>query len=146
MANIRSGSIVDGNADKASRTLRFVSVKQRGVVSIENTLNSMTGDISYEDLQKIVGISTMALRAKEKAGDTSIFQKKDYSSPLSKIGAGDITYWNISLLLNFVSGSGKIVPTRISGVSKNQQRRIKSSIKIARFLGLYCMNDLTIIL
>ena len=106
------GSARGGEADTKTS-------KQKGMATVENTLNYMTGDISYADLTNIEGISTLALKAKSNSSDVSIFQKKDYP-----------------ILRRFISETGRIVPVRISTLSRTKQKQIERSIKIARFLGL----------
>jgi small subunit ribosomal protein S18 len=51
-----------------------------------------------------------------------------------------IDYKDIGLLKNYISETGKIVPSRITGVSARMQRQITAAIKYARLLGLlpYC--------
>ncbi len=56
--------------------------------------------------------------------------------PLSGEGAPKIDYKNVRLLSKFVSERGKILPSRITGVSQKKQRELSAAIKRARFLGL----------
>ncbi|MDF1757131.1 MAG: 30S ribosomal protein S18 [Legionellaceae bacterium] len=55
-------------------------------------------------------------------------------------GANEIDYKDINLLKNYISETGKIVPSRITGTSAKDQRRIAKAIQRARILGLipYC--------
>ncbi len=55
-------------------------------------------------------------------------------------GASEIDYKNVNLLKNYITETGKIVPSRITGVQTRDQRQLAKSIKLARFLGLlpYC--------
>ena len=55
-------------------------------------------------------------------------------------GAQSIDYKDINLLKNYVTESGKIVPSRITGTSAKYQRQLSAAIKRARFLALipYC--------
>lgn len=48
----------------------------------------------------------------------------------------DIDYKDIPLLQKFISGRGKMIPRRITGVSAKNQRRLSIAIKRARFLAL----------
>lgn len=48
----------------------------------------------------------------------------------------DINYKNVGLLQRYLNDRGKIVPRRITGISANEQRRLVSAIKKARFLAL----------
>jgi len=52
----------------------------------------------------------------------------------------NIDYKDIKLLLNFISESGKIVPSRITGTRARYQRQLAVAIKRARYLALlsYC--------
>ena len=58
----------------------------------------------------------------------------------SSEGAYEIDYKDISLLKDYLSESGKIVPSRITGTHTRFQRQLAREIKRARFLGLlpYC--------
>jgi small subunit ribosomal protein S18 len=55
-------------------------------------------------------------------------------------GVKEIDYKDITTLKNYVSESGKIVPSRISGTNARYQRQLSTAIKRARFLALipYC--------
>jgi small subunit ribosomal protein S18 len=52
----------------------------------------------------------------------------------------EIDYKDINLLKNYISESGKIVPSRITGTRTRDQRQLAKAIKLARFIGLlpYC--------
>lgn len=47
-----------------------------------------------------------------------------------------IDYKNIELLGEFVTETGKIVPSRITGTSAKNQRQITTAIKRARYIAL----------
>ncbi|GFO72012.1 small subunit ribosomal protein S18 [Bathymodiolus japonicus methanotrophic gill symbiont] len=47
-----------------------------------------------------------------------------------------IDYKNIDLLGEFVTETGKIVPSRITGTSAKNQRQITTAIKRARYIAL----------
>jgi small subunit ribosomal protein S18 len=51
-----------------------------------------------------------------------------------------IDYKNLDLLGEYITETGKIVPSRITGVSAKSQRQLTTAIKHARFLALipYC--------
>lgn len=51
-----------------------------------------------------------------------------------------VDYKDIGLLRKFITESGKIVPSRITGTKARYQRMLATSIKVARFLALlpYC--------
>ena len=73
-------------------------------------------------------------------GKLSLFQKSDLkfkrNCPLSKKDAPVVDYKNIKLLKRYVSEFNKILPTRITSVSQNKQRKLSNEIKQARPLGL----------
>ena len=70
----------------------------------------------------------------------SLFKKPDFrfkkSCHLSIKGAPEVDYKNLRLLRKYVSDTGKILPSRITAVSQNKQRRLSLAIKRAQFLGL----------
>jgi small subunit ribosomal protein S18 len=47
-----------------------------------------------------------------------------------------IDYKDIDLLCEFITETGKIIPSRITGTSAKYQRQLTSAIKQARFLAL----------
>lgn len=48
----------------------------------------------------------------------------------------DVDYKDIYLLKRFITESGKIVPSRITGTKAKYQRQLTRAIKLARFLAL----------
>ena len=52
------------------------------------------------------------------------------------------SYKDISLLKQFITETGKIIPARVTGISASKQRKITKSIKIARFLALIPYTDM----
>ena len=59
---------------------------------------------------------------------------------LNSEGASEIDYKNLGLLKDCISETGKIVPSRITGIQARHQRQLAKAIKHARFLALlpYC--------
>lgn len=55
-------------------------------------------------------------------------------------GSCEIDYKDINLLKDYITETGKIVPSRITGTQTRFQRQLAKAIKHARFLGLlpYC--------
>lgn len=51
-----------------------------------------------------------------------------------------IDYKDVELLKKFITETGKIVPSRVTGTCAKYQRRLAKAIKYARFLALlpYC--------
>ena len=56
-------------------------------------------------------------------------------------GVTDIDYKDVGTLKNYVTETGKIVPSRITGTSAKYQRQLSTAIKRARFLALLPYTD-----
>ena len=56
--------------------------------------------------------------------------------PLSGKNAPVIDYKNIKLLKKYISESGRILPSRITSVSQNKQKKLSIAIKRDRSLAL----------
>jgi len=57
-------------------------------------------------------------------------------------GTVEIDYKDIATLKNYITESGKIVPSRITGTAAKYQRQLGRAIKRARFLALLPYTDL----
>ncbi|HHJ16086.1 MAG TPA: 30S ribosomal protein S18 [Gammaproteobacteria bacterium] len=55
-------------------------------------------------------------------------------------GVKEIDYKDLQTLKNYVTETGKIVPSRITGTKAKYQRQLATAVKRARFLALlpYC--------
>jgi small subunit ribosomal protein S18 len=56
-------------------------------------------------------------------------------------GVDQIDYKDLATLKNYVTESGKIVPSRITGTKAKYQRQLATAIKRARFLALLPYSD-----
>jgi len=56
-------------------------------------------------------------------------------------GVDEIDYKDLNTLKNYVSESGKIMPSRISGTKTRYQRQLTTAIKRARYLALMHYSD-----
>jgi len=56
-------------------------------------------------------------------------------------GIKEIDYKDLNLLKAYVSETGKIVPSRITGTKAKYQRQLGTAIKRARFLALLPYTD-----
>lgn len=54
----------------------------------------------------------------------------------TEAGAANIDYKDLNTLRGYITESGKIVPSRITGTSAKFQRQLAIAIKRARFLAL----------
>jgi small subunit ribosomal protein S18 len=53
----------------------------------------------------------------------------------------EIDYKDLNTLRNYVTETGKIVPSRITGTKARYQRQLCSAIKLARYLALLPYTD-----
>mgnify|MGYP000261210466 FL=1 len=68
------------------------------------------------------------------------FRRRKYCR-FSAEGIKEIDYKDLNLLKQYVSESGKIVPSRITGTSAKYQRQLADAVKRARFLALLPYSD-----
>jgi small subunit ribosomal protein S18 len=68
------------------------------------------------------------------------FRRKKYCRFTAE-GITEIDYKDLNLLKAYVSESGKIVPSRITGTKPKYQRQLATAIKRARFLALLPYTD-----
>ncbi|MCF6281802.1 MAG: 30S ribosomal protein S18 [Candidatus Polarisedimenticolaceae bacterium] len=68
------------------------------------------------------------------------FRRKRYCRFTAE-GITEIDYKDLNLLKAYVSESGKIVPSRITGTSAKYQRQLATAIKRARHLALVPYTD-----
>lgn len=61
--------------------------------------------------------------------------------PFEKLGMTEIDYKDVELLIKYIGTDGKIVPSRVTGVSARMQRRLALAIKRARHLALLPYTD-----
>ena len=57
-------------------------------------------------------------------------------------GVKEIDYKDVNLLKNYVTETGKIVPSRVTGTSARYQRQLATAIKRARYIALLPYTDL----
>ncbi|SIT72464.1 SSU ribosomal protein S18P [Ectothiorhodosinus mongolicus] len=56
-------------------------------------------------------------------------------------GVEQIDYKDLNTLKNYITETGKIVPSRITGTSARYQRQLAAAIKRARYLALLPFSD-----
>ena len=56
-------------------------------------------------------------------------------------GITEIDYKDIGMLKNYITETGKIVPSRITGTKARYQRQLATAVKRARFLALLPYTD-----
>ncbi|MEN8176878.1 MAG: 30S ribosomal protein S18 [Pseudomonadota bacterium] len=68
------------------------------------------------------------------------FRRKKYCRFTAE-GIEEIDYKDLALLKQYISESGKIVPSRITGTRARYQRQLATAVKRARFLALLPYTD-----
>lgn len=70
---------------------------------------------------------------------TNVFRRKKYCRFTAE-GATSIDYKDLATLKNYITETGKIVPSRITGTNARYQRMLAKAIKLARHVALlpYC--------
>ncbi|MGH8279693.1 MAG: 30S ribosomal protein S18 [Gammaproteobacteria bacterium] len=68
------------------------------------------------------------------------FRKRKYCHFTAE-GISEIDYKDLGMLKAYVSETGKIVPSRITGTSAFYQRQLALAVKRARFLALLPYTD-----
>jgi small subunit ribosomal protein S18 len=66
----------------------------------------------------------------------SVFVRKRRTCPLKEVKIEDINYKNLKLIGKFLTERGKIIPSRVSGVTVKKQKALANAIKVARQLAL----------
>ncbi len=66
----------------------------------------------------------------------SPFDTRKKFCPFSQPSSPEIDYKDIRLLSRYITEKGKIIPSRITGVSRKKQKELARAIKRARFLSL----------
>ena len=66
----------------------------------------------------------------------SPFEDRKRFCPFSNKSSPVIDYKDIKLLTKYISEKGKIIPSRITNVSRGKQKKLSLAIKRARFLSL----------
>jgi small subunit ribosomal protein S18 len=56
-------------------------------------------------------------------------------------GVDEIDYKDLATLKNYITETGKIVPSRITGTKTNYQRQLAQAVKRARYLALLPYTD-----
>ncbi len=68
------------------------------------------------------------------------FRRKKYCRFTAE-GVKEIDYKDIATLKSYITETGKIVPSRITGTKAHYQRQLARAIKRARFLALLPYTD-----
>ena len=76
------------------------------------------------------------LKSKREPKSNSPFENRKKFCPFSQPGSPVIDYKDVRLLSRYITDKGKIIPSRITGVSRKKQKELAKAIKRARYLSL----------
>ncbi|MFK7730149.1 MAG: 30S ribosomal protein S18 [Pseudomonadales bacterium] len=68
------------------------------------------------------------------------FRRRKYCKFTAE-GIKEIDYKDLEILKEFISETGKIVPSRITGTKARYQRQLATAVKRARYLALVPYSD-----
>lgn len=68
------------------------------------------------------------------------FRRKKYCRFTAE-GIKEIDYKDLNILKSYITETGKIVPSRITGTQSRYQRQLSKAIKRARYLALLPYSD-----
>ena len=71
----------------------------------------------------------------------SRYFKKQKFCKITKEGISEIDYKDLNLIKEFITETGKILPSRITGTKAKFQRQISTAVKRARYLALIPYSD-----
>ena len=71
---------------------------------------------------------------------SSFYRRRKYCRFTAE-GIKEIDYKDIDLLKQYITETGKIVPSRITGTKAKYQRQLARAVKRARFLALLTYSD-----
>ena len=71
----------------------------------------------------------------------SRYFKKQKFCKFTKEGISGIDYKDLNLIKEYITETGKILPSRITGTKAKYQRQISTAVKRARFLALIPYSD-----
>tara|TARA_S200000501_G_scaffold338004_1_gene344527 strand:- start:805 stop:1029 length:225 start_codon:yes stop_codon:yes gene_type:complete len=71
----------------------------------------------------------------------SKYFKKQKFCKFTKEGISEIDYKDLNLIKEYITETGKILPSRITGTKAKFQRQISTAVKRARYLALIPYSD-----
>ena len=84
-------------------------------------------------------------KTKREEKSNSPFESRKKFCPFSQPGSPTIDYKDVRLLSRYITEKGKIIPSRITGVSRKKQKELAKAIKKARFLSLMSFTNKSLI-
>ena len=65
-----------------------------------------------------------------------LFETRKKICPFSRNNSPKIDYKDVKLLSKYITEKGKMIPSRVTNVSRRRQKELSIAIKRARFLAL----------
>ncbi len=92
--------------------------------------------MNIKNFQQSLTMKKNRYKTRKDEKSNSPFENKKKFCPFSQPGSPLIDYKDIRLLSRYITEKGKIIPSRITGVSRKKQKELSKAIKRARFLSL----------
>ena len=64
------------------------------------------------------------------------FETRKKTCPLSNKNSPRVDYKDVKLLSRYVTEKGKIIPSRVTNVSRKKQKELSKAVKRSRYLAL----------
>lgn len=68
------------------------------------------------------------------------FRRRRYCR-FTEEGIEEVDYKDVELLKDFITETGKIIPSRVTGTKAKYQRQLSTAVKRARYIALLPYND-----
>ena len=92
--------------------------------------------MNIKNFQQSLTMKKNKYKTRKDEKSNSPFENKKKFCPFSQPGSPLIDYKDTRLLSRYITEKGKIIPGRITGVSRKKQKELSKAIKRARFLSL----------
>lgn len=80
-------------------------------------------------------------KARQRKPEMSKFFRRKRYCRFTAEGITEIDYKDLNMLRQYVTETGKIIPSRLSGTKSRYQRQLSEAVKRARFLALIPYSD-----
>jgi len=81
------------------------------------------------------------LTAKARSNSCHVFFRRRKFCRFTAEGVKEIDYKDLEILKQYITETGKIVPSRITGTKAKYQRQLATAVKRARYLALLPYTD-----
>ena len=67
---------------------------------------------------------------------SNLFESRKKTCPLSNNNSPKVDYKDVKLLSRYITEKGRIIPSRVTYVSRKKQKELSKAIKRARYLAI----------